>query len=90
MTIAIHRLRSGDRQPPPPVGRPSAPDLLVHLHIAKTGGTSLSSMVKHGFVSDEVFEWTRHGVDSYTALGVANYADVSGNSELRAKPYPLH
>ena len=36
--------------------RPSAPDLLIHLHIAKTGGTTLSSMVKHAFGSDEIFE----------------------------------
>src|ERR1700733_11163050 len=36
--------------------RPDAPDLLIHLHIAKTGGTTLSSMVKHAFRGDEVFE----------------------------------
>jgi hypothetical protein len=50
--------------------RPPAPDILIHLHVAKTGGTSLSSMVKHGFGSNEVFEWTRHGVELYTGLGV--------------------
>jgi hypothetical protein len=53
--------------------RPTAPDVLIHLHIAKTGGTSLSSMVKHGFASDEVFEWTRHGVEKYSGLGLATY-----------------
>jgi hypothetical protein len=50
--------------------RPPAPDILIHLHIAKTGGTSLSGMVKHGFGSNEIFEWTRHGVELYTGLGV--------------------
>jgi Sulfotransferase family len=40
--------------------RPTAPDVLIHLHIAKTGGTSLSSMIKHGFRSDEIFESSQH------------------------------
>jgi hypothetical protein len=44
------------------VARPHAPDVLIHLHIAKTGGTSLSSMVKHGFRSGEVFETTVQGI----------------------------
>ena len=44
-----------------PDSRPSRPDVLLHLHIAKTGGTTLSSMIKHGFRSDEVFETTRLG-----------------------------
>lgn len=30
--------------------------MLIHLHIAKTGGTSLNSMVKHAFRPEEVFE----------------------------------
>src|SRR3984885_977768 len=51
--------------------RPAAPDVLIHMHLPKTGGTSLSSMVKHGFKNDEVFEWTRHGVNVYSALSVA-------------------
>ncbi|MGB6799659.1 MAG: sulfotransferase family 2 domain-containing protein [Xanthobacteraceae bacterium] len=51
--------------------RPVAPDVLIHLHIAKTGGTSASSLMKHGFRADEIFEWTRHGVEEYTALQMA-------------------
>jgi hypothetical protein len=58
-------LKAGDR--------PTAPGVLIHLHIPKTGGTSLSSMVKHGFKSDEVFEWTRHGVARHSALDLATY-----------------
>ncbi len=54
-------------------GRPTAPDVLIHMHIPKTGGTSLSSMVKHGFKRDDVFEWTSHGVVRYSALGLATY-----------------
>jgi hypothetical protein len=53
--------------------RPAAPDVLIHLHIAKTGGTSASSLVKHGFRADEVFEWTRHGVEEYSALQMATH-----------------
>src|SRR5271170_5688111 len=52
-------------------GRPSVPDVLIHMHIPKTGGTSLSSMVKHGFREEQSFEWTKHGVNIYSALGVA-------------------
>src|SRR5215472_6441231 len=44
------------------VCRANAPDVLIHLHIAKTGGTSLSSMIKHGFRSGEVFESAAQGV----------------------------
>ena len=51
--------------------RPTAPDVLIHMHIPKTGGTSLSSMVKHGFKSDEIFEWTKDGVNIYSALSIA-------------------
>jgi hypothetical protein len=50
---------------------PAAPSVLIHLHIAKTGGTSVSSLVKHAFRPEEVFEWTRHGVNAYGALQMA-------------------
>jgi hypothetical protein len=60
-----------DRDPAKRDARPAAPDVLVHLHIAKTGGTSLSSLVKHGFRQNEIFEWTRHGVDQHSGLDVA-------------------
>ncbi len=55
------------------LGRPAAPDVLIHLHIAKTAGTSASSLVKHGFRSDEIFEWTRHGSEESSALQLATY-----------------
>ena len=48
--------------------RPAAPDLLIHLHIAKTGGTTLSSMVKHAFRGDEVFETIARDGQSYGGL----------------------
>jgi Sulfotransferase family len=41
--------------------RPAPPDVLIHLHIAKTGGTTLSSMIKHAFQTNEVFETPRVG-----------------------------
>lgn len=53
--------------------RPAAPELLIHLHIAKTGGMSLSSLVKHGFKSDEIFESTRDGLETYSGLGVVPF-----------------
>ncbi len=53
--------------------KPSVPDVLIHLHIAKTGGTSASSLVKHGFRASEIFEWTRHGTDEYSALQMATH-----------------
>jgi Sulfotransferase family len=55
--------------------RPAAPEVLIHLHIAKTGGTSASSLVKHGFRPDEIFEWNhRGGVEDYSAMQMATYA----------------
>jgi Sulfotransferase family len=54
--------------------RPSAPDLLIHLHIAKTGGTTLSSMVKHAFGSDEIFETISKDNQVYGGLDLLTYA----------------
>ena len=48
--------------------RPRPPDVLIHLHIAKTGGTSLSSMIKHGFRSAEVFESGAQGIGTPGAM----------------------
>lgn len=48
--------------------RPGPPDVLIHLHIAKTGGTSFSSMIKHGFRSAEVFESADQGVGTAGAM----------------------
>jgi Sulfotransferase family len=43
-------------------GPPSnVPDVLIHLHIPKTGGTSLNSIVQHGFRTDEVLGITVFG-----------------------------
>jgi hypothetical protein len=53
--------------------RPSAPDLLIHLHIAKTGGTTLSSMVKHAFRGDEVFETIARDGQIYGGLDLLTY-----------------
>jgi hypothetical protein len=54
--------------------RPPAPDLLVHLHIAKTGGTTLSSMVKHAFATDEIFETISKDHQVYGGLDLLTYA----------------
>jgi len=53
--------------------RPAAPDLLIHLHIAKTGGTTLSSMVKHAFRGDEVFETISQDDQIYGGLDLLTY-----------------
>ena len=58
--------------------RPRAPDVLVHLHIPKTGGISLNGMIQHGFRDDEVFDAmlddrTKYGTAKYNGLGLAPY-----------------
>jgi Sulfotransferase family len=53
---------------------PSAPGLLIHLHIAKTGGTTLSSMVKHAFRPDEIFETISKDHQVYGGLDLLTYA----------------
>jgi hypothetical protein len=50
------------------VAGPRPPDVLIHLHIAKTGGTSLSSMIKHGFRTAEVFEAAMHHIGTPRAM----------------------
>jgi hypothetical protein len=54
--------------------RPAAPDLLIHLHIAKTGGTTLSSMVKHAFAPHEIFETMSKDHQVYGGLDLLTYA----------------
>ncbi|HEX3505305.1 MAG TPA: sulfotransferase family 2 domain-containing protein [Xanthobacteraceae bacterium] len=54
--------------------RPAAPDLLIHLHIAKTGGTTLSSMVKHAFGPREIFETISKDGQVYGGLDLLTYA----------------
>jgi Sulfotransferase family len=58
------------------VRQQAAPDVLIHLHIPKTGGTSLNSIVQHGFRDDEVFgvEVFEHmGPELRDGLGLATY-----------------
>jgi Sulfotransferase family len=54
--------------------RAAAPDLLIHLHIAKTGGTTLSSMVKHAFAPQEIFETISKDDQVYGGLDLLTYA----------------
>jgi Sulfotransferase family len=57
-------------------GQPAAPDILIHLHIPKTGGTSLNSIVQHGFRNDEVFGievFDNMGPELRDGLGLARY-----------------
>jgi hypothetical protein len=53
--------------------RPTAPDVLIHMHIPKTGGTSLNSLVQHGFRNDEVFDATVVEADIRNGLGLATF-----------------
>jgi hypothetical protein len=57
-------------------GAISVPTVLIHLHIHKTGGTSLNSLVKHGFRPPEIFECLRltdevSGLDIDTLRSIA-------------------
>jgi hypothetical protein len=52
---------------------PSAPDVLIHLHIPKTGGTSLNSMIQHAFRDDEISDTMFDDSTRYNALGLAPY-----------------
>lgn len=52
---------------------PRPPHVLVHLHIPKTGGTSLSSMIKHGFHREEVFESINEGEEVYDGLSLVTF-----------------
>ncbi len=53
--------------------RPSVPDILIHLHIPKTGGTSLNSMVQHAFAGAEISDTMAIGSERYNCLGLAPY-----------------
>ena len=58
------------------VAQTAAPDILIHLHIPKTGGTSLNSIVQHGFRNDEVFGievFDNMGPELRDGLGLARY-----------------
>ncbi len=74
MILEENRQSAKNDDTPSNVGaRPTAPDILIHLHIPKTGGTSLNSMVQHGFRNDEVFDTTSGGNELYSGLSLANY-----------------
>ncbi len=51
--------------------RPAVPAVLIHLHIPKTGGTSLNSMVHHGFRNNEILDITVIPAARYNGLGLA-------------------
>jgi len=53
--------------------KPVAPDVLIHMHIPKTAGTSLNSLVQHGFRNDEVVDTTVIGAELRNGLGLATY-----------------
>ena len=52
-------------------------DVLIHLHIPKTGGTSLNSTIKHAFRRHEVFELGAQGDPKPTVLGIDSLESVS-------------
>lgn len=53
--------------------RRDTPEILIHLHIPKTGGTSLNSMLQHGFRNDEVTDCVMPGEEPHNALGIVPY-----------------
>jgi len=77
MTVQLDRSREESREFVALIGdQSSAPDVLIHLHIPKTGGTSLNSLVQHGFRNLEVFGvevFDDMGVDVRDGLGLARY-----------------
>src|SRR5579863_3694148 len=77
MILQQNRKSAKNGDTPSNVGaRPAAPDILIHLHIPKTGGTSLNSMVQHGFRNDEVVGievFDEMGRELRDGLGLARY-----------------
>ncbi len=65
--------------------RPTAPDILIHLHIPKTGGTSLNSMIQHGFRNDEVSDTMAIQSERFNGLGLAPYEFC--RQHLKSYPY---
>src|SRR5690242_18605361 len=53
------------------------PQVLIHLHIRKTGGTSLNSAIKHSFRPDEIFELYADGDCEHTGLDTASIQGIS-------------
>jgi hypothetical protein len=59
------------------LSRSNLTDVLIHLHIRKTGGTSLNSAIKHAFCRDRVFELNAEGGCEHTVLGIASREGIS-------------
>jgi hypothetical protein len=59
------------------LSRSNLTDVLIHLHIRKTGGTSLNSAIKHAFCRHKVFELYAEGDCKHTALDIASLEGVS-------------
>jgi hypothetical protein len=59
------------------LARSNLTDVLIHLHIRKTGGTSLNSAIKRAFCRHEVFELYAEGDCEHTALDIASLEGVS-------------
>ena len=59
------------------LSRSNLTDVLIHLHIRKTGGTSLNSAIKHAFCRDKVFELYAEGDCKHTALEIASVEGIS-------------
>jgi hypothetical protein len=53
------------------------PRTLIHLHIRKTGGTSLNSAIKHAFRPHEVFQLYADGDCEHGALDIASIDGIS-------------
>jgi hypothetical protein len=52
---------------------PPPPAVLIQFHLPKTGGTSLSSMVKHAFRREEIFESISEGEEVYDGLSLVTF-----------------
>ena len=59
------------------LSRSNLTDVLIHLHIRKTGGTSLNSAIKHAFCRHKVFELYAEGDCKHTALDIASLEGIS-------------
>jgi hypothetical protein len=59
------------------LSRSNLTDGLIHLHIRKTGGTSLNSAIKHAFCRDKVFELNAEGGCEHTVLEIASREGIS-------------
>jgi len=77
MTLHLDRSRDDNREVADLIrDQLRAPDVLIHLHIPKTGGTSLNSLVQHGFRNNEVFGvevFDDMAIDVRDKLGLARY-----------------